>query len=606
VLLAGIFGSGTAGAAGSPNTWTTESPLSSAAENLAAVTSSSDNRTYEIDGDTGGTTYLGTTRGYTPGTNTWAAVKADSNTRTGPGAAATSDGTIYVFGGSNGSAGNHAETYTTSTNKWANLSNLPTSRYYLGEAVGSDGLVYAIGGQTNSTWLATVEAYSPSAAKWYCSTSVSGCTSTPTPPVALPTARSRFGIVAVGSLIYVIGGQTGSSSYTNVVEAYNPSTRTWTCSTGDTASGCSSTTLAPMPTARTTRAAAGSNGIIYAIGGYNGSSYLSYVEAYNPTTNSWECSSGDSAGGCSATPLTAMPTARAYMGLATGSDGNIYAIGGHNSGGDLTTVEGYSPLTLPGAPTIGTATAGDASATVTWAAPGSTGGSPVTSYTVSCSPACTGVSVAGSSATVTGLTNGTSYTFTVTATTFAGTGPSSASSNSVTPQPSCSTSSSNLSISGAAPGNFTATLNGKVQQLYTSLGSFTAGNTTCSGWMLQFQATRLACSTGTPGCPAGGNQLPAGSLVMAPPTVSGCQSACGSGSTANPPSICLHSNTAIDSGAAVTVASAAQSTGDGSYTFTPGTIGGGNLQLTMPSYAYATMYSSTLTVTIAQGPAGSC
>jgi hypothetical protein len=31
---------------------------------------------------------------------------------------------------------------------------------------------------------------------------------------------------------------------------------------------------------------------------------------------------------------------------------------------------------------------------------------------------------------------------------------------------------------------------------------------------------------------------------MAPPTVSACQSACGSGSTANPPSICIHSSSA--------------------------------------------------------------
>ena len=53
-------------------------------------------------------------------------------------------------------------------------------------------------------------------------------------------------------------------------------------------------------------------------------------------------------------------------------------------------------------------------------------------------------------------------------------------------------------------------------------------------------------------------------------------------------------------------ASAAQNAGDGTYTFTPATIGSGNLQPPMPSYAYATTYTSTLTVTIAQGPAVTC
>jgi hypothetical protein len=91
---------------------------------------------------------------------------------------------------------------------------------------------------------------------------------------------------------------------------------------------------------------------------------------------------------------------------------------------------------------------------------------------------------------------------------------------------------------------------------------------------------------------------------MAPPTVSACQSACGSGSTANPPSICIHSSSAaLDSATAVTVASAGTNTGKESFTFTPGTIGSGNLQLTVPRYAYATAYSSTLMVTIVQGPA---
>jgi hypothetical protein len=88
----------------------------------------------------------------------------------------------------------------------------------------------------------------------------------------------------------------------------------------------------------------------------------------------------------------------------------------------------------PGAPTIGTATAGDTSATVAYTAPAWPGkGSGAVTYTATSSPGSfTGTG--SSPITVSGLTNGTAYTFTVKATTSYGvTGPSSAASNSITP-----------------------------------------------------------------------------------------------------------------------------------------------------------------------------
>jgi len=90
----------------------------------------------------------------------------------------------------------------------------------------------------------------------------------------------------------------------------------------------------------------------------------------------------------------------------------------------------------PDAPTIGTAVPGDAQATVSFTAPSSDGGSVITSYTATSSPGgITGtLSQAGSgSITVTGLTNGTAYTFTVTATNAIGTSTASAPSGSVAP-----------------------------------------------------------------------------------------------------------------------------------------------------------------------------
>lgn len=95
--------------------------------------------------------------------------------------------------------------------------------------------------------------------------------------------------------------------------------------------------------------------------------------------------------------------------------------------------------TVPGAPTSVSATGGNQQAALTWTAPDSTGGSPITGYRIESNPG-SGWSVAVSntgststSYTVTGLTNGTAYTFRVSAINSIGTGPASSASNSVTP-----------------------------------------------------------------------------------------------------------------------------------------------------------------------------
>lgn len=162
--------------------------------------------------------------------------------------------------------------------------------------------------------------------------------------------------------------------------------------------------------------------------------------------------------------------------------------------------------------------------------------------------------------------------------------------------------SGSLSLTGAAPGTFSATLTGADQTVASALASYTAADNTGtgSGWNITFQATAFTCTAGNGQCPTGGDSLPTGSLTMAPPTVS-CNSSCTGHGT--PPSISIASNTTID-GSAVKIASAAVQHGMGSYTFTAGQLGGaGNaLTLSVPGYAYATTYASTLTVSITSGP----
>jgi hypothetical protein len=93
----------------------------------------------------------------------------------------------------------------------------------------------------------------------------------------------------------------------------------------------------------------------------------------------------------------------------------------------------------PGGPTIGTATAtGTTTATVSYTAPGSNGGSTILSYTATSSPG--GVTATITQATsgtisITGLSPSTSYTFTITALNSVGASSASAASNSITTLP---------------------------------------------------------------------------------------------------------------------------------------------------------------------------
>ena len=136
-----------------------------------------------------------------------------------------------------------------------------------------------------------------------------------------------------------------------------------------------------------------------------------------------------------ATATTAGATTATVSGLVNGT-AYTFTVAASNAAGQGAPSAASAPVTplgLPGAPTGATATPSVGSATVTWTAPASDGGSAVLSYLVMASPGTATATSASTSATLSGLTAGTQYTFTVAATNVVGTGAASAPSAPVTP-----------------------------------------------------------------------------------------------------------------------------------------------------------------------------
>jgi N-acetylneuraminic acid mutarotase len=138
---------------------------------------------------------------------------------------------------------------------------------------------------------------------------------------SLPNAVQYSTAGVINGLIYVVGGYDGSAAVT-YNQIYNPLANSWS-------SG------APLPVATCFGAAAVVKGILYIIGGYDCASggATNAVWAYNPKTNSWSSKA-------------AMPIARGSIGAAV-ENNVIYVVGGNGNNGNfrLTTVEAFNPAT---------------------------------------------------------------------------------------------------------------------------------------------------------------------------------------------------------------------------------------------------------------------
>lgn len=133
----------------------------------------------------------------------------------------------------------------------------------------------------------------------------------------MTTARSRVGVAVVNGLLYAIGGYDGQSRL-STVEVYNPDTDTWT-------------KVASMNSKRSAMGTVVLDGQIYVCGGYDGNSSLNSVECYSPEADRW-------------TIATPMNSNRSAAGV-TVFEGRIYVSGGHDGLQIFNTVEYYNPHT---------------------------------------------------------------------------------------------------------------------------------------------------------------------------------------------------------------------------------------------------------------------
>lgn len=154
---------------------------------------------------------------------------------------------------------------------------------------------------------------------------------------------------------------------------------------------------------------------------------------------------------------------------------------------------GYDPLKVPDAPTIGTATAGDTQASVAFTAPSNVGGSAISSYTAVSTPSGISASGASSPITVTGLTNGTAYTFAVWALNTYGPSAYSAASGSVTPDV-----LQRALFNGGSTGPTR-------QSAISYITITTTGNATNFGNLTAAKEGPVCCASTTRGIIAGGN-----------------------------------------------------------------------------------------------------
>jgi hypothetical protein len=297
------------------NTWSTKARMPTARWNL--YTQAVGGKIYAISGQAGtiDCTPLHTVEVYDPATDSWTSHEPWPSPRVGGAATTTSDGIIYVAGGqsqrticNSGLVDDTLEAFDPTANggagSWTELAPNGGATNYgaasLFDSTLGHEVVYVVGGAGGAP-SAGVAMYDPVANTW-------------TNKQPLNQARYGHVVAAVHGKIYAIGGSDGSSAVLSVEEFHptdNGGLGSWTYKT-------------PMPASHggyNSQGVGVINGIIYVVGGNAGTNtphWISRVDAYDPSTDTWFA-------------VPPMLTARDSLGVAVVNN-KLYAIGGYRGG----------------------------------------------------------------------------------------------------------------------------------------------------------------------------------------------------------------------------------------------------------------------------------
>ncbi|NXE62958.1 KLHL4 protein, partial [Calcarius ornatus] len=238
-------------------------------------------------------------------TNSWIQIGTMNGRRLQFGVAVI-DNKLYIVGGRDGlKTSNIVECFNPVTKAWTVMPPMSTHRHGLGVAM-LEGPMYAVGGHDGWSYLNTVERWDPQARQWNYVASMS-------------TPRSTVGVAALNSKLYAVGGRDGSSCLKSM-ECFDPHTNKWSL-------------CASMSKRRGGVGVATYNGFLYAVGGHdapasNHCSRLSdCVERYDPKTDAW-------------TTVAPLSVPRDAVGICPLGD-RLYAVGGYDGHSYLDTVESY-------------------------------------------------------------------------------------------------------------------------------------------------------------------------------------------------------------------------------------------------------------------------